>query len=246
LRFSSANSLSIGVAITAMLRAFYGWVREQALPESVFLGLAFVACLIGAVAFDATVVGLTQGPGAILERWDGSFGTILGGVPMPGRIGQYATLLVAWSLGCHLFAHRRTVPATPRAPAPSAPLGSDPDSALAVIGTTVRARDGNRTILLDRDEIDWIAADGDYIRVHCGPKSLLVRATMKHSSRLLAYRRLFVCRSAIVAASRSRDRSREAEITRSCFAVAPVKAGRNYAQHWTTCCASSGEGAKPW
>ena len=147
---------------------------------------------------------------------------------MPGRIGQYAILLVAWSLGWHLFARRRTDGAV----SPSVPLSESAEGALCVVGTTVRARDGHRVIILGRDEIDWIAADGDYIRIHSGSKNFLIRATMKHSAAVLeaiGFRR--VHRSAIVNPRRVREivRERNGECSVLLRNGFRVRVGRNYA-----------------
>ena len=40
------------------------------------------------------------------------------------------------------------------------------------------ARDGDRIEMIATGEIDWIAADGDYVRVHAGDRQLLLRSTM--------------------------------------------------------------------
>jgi two-component system LytT family response regulator len=45
-------------------------------------------------------------------------------------------------------------------------------------GARIAARDRGRVLLLDADEIDWVEADGDYVRLHAGERSLLVRETM--------------------------------------------------------------------
>jgi len=39
-------------------------------------------------------------------------------------------------------------------------------------------RDGDRIEMVPFDEIDWVAADGDYVRVHAGQRQLLLRLTM--------------------------------------------------------------------
>jgi two-component system LytT family response regulator len=45
-------------------------------------------------------------------------------------------------------------------------------------GARIAARDRGRVLLLDAAEIDWVEADGDYVRLHAGERSLLVRETM--------------------------------------------------------------------
>jgi two-component system, LytTR family, response regulator len=39
-------------------------------------------------------------------------------------------------------------------------------------------RDGSRVLLFDQQDIDWLGADGDYVRVHVKGRSYLVRHTM--------------------------------------------------------------------
>ena len=215
-----------GVAVTGGLRALYRRL-DQPTSKAFSLWIGLVACLAGAFIFDITVIALTQGPQAIPFHIDGIFGSLSGGVPMPGRVGQYFTLLVAWSLGLHLFqAHARSDAAVSVTPATEAA-----DGTLSVSGTTVRARDGSRTILLERDEIDWIAADGDYVRIHCGSRNLLIRATMKQTTGTLSPLGFVrVHRSAIVNPSHVREIVRDgndhAVVLRN---GARIRAGRNYA-----------------
>ena len=54
-------------------------------------------------------------------------------------------------------------------------------------------------------EIDWVAADGDYVRVHAGNRQLLLRLTMTHlESELPADRLVRIHRSTIVNVTRIR------------------------------------------
>ena len=219
-----------GILVSGGLSALYKWLDRRPVPKVLFVFIALAACVAGAATFDAVVIGLTQGPAAVLERWSagGTLGAILGGVPMPGRIGQYTTLLIAWSLGWHLFTRHRIE----RVAAQALRMPESVEGPLSVLGTTVRVRDGHRTILLDRDEVDWIAADGDYIRIHSGSKNLLVRATMRHSTAVLAaigFAR--VHRSAIVNPRRVREIVREGNGDSSVLLRngVRVRVGRNYA-----------------
>ena len=60
-------------------------------------------------------------------------------------------------------------------------------------------RDGSRVLLFDQADIDWVGADGDYVRVHAKGRSYLVRHTMSAmEARLDAERFARVHRSAIV------------------------------------------------
>ena len=219
-----------GMAVSGGLSTLYKWLDARPLPKVWFIFIALAACVAGAATFDAVVISLTQSPSVVLERWSagGTLGSMLGGVPMPGRIGQYTTLLIAWSLGWQLFARhgteRAAVPANVTSP-------ESVEGALSVAGTNVLVRDGSRIVLLDRDEIDWIEADGDYIRIHSGSKNLLVRATMKNSTAVLAavgFAR--VHRSAIVNPQRVREIVRDGNGDCSVLLRngVRVRVGRNY------------------
>jgi hypothetical protein len=219
---------STGIAMTGLLRSLYRIIWVESRRPFVSIPLSLLACTAGAIVLDTMVIAITQGPDALSFHLDGTFGSIVEGVPMPGRVGQYLTLLIAWSLGHHLLVNR----SSPRVEIPVVPEpASTSDSALSVSGTTVRARDGSRTILLERDEIDWIAADGDYIRLHCGAKYLLIRATMRHTSAALASLGFVrVHRSAIVNPKHVREIFREGnDQTVVLKSGTRVRAGRNYA-----------------
>jgi len=60
-------------------------------------------------------------------------------------------------------------------------------------------RADGKLVFLRHPEIDWVEAEGDYIRIHAGPKSWLVRETMKSVEADLGTRRfLRIHRSTIV------------------------------------------------
>ena len=68
----------------------------------------------------------------------------------------------------------------------------------------VRERD--RVVLVDAADVDWIEAEGDYVRLHVGPRTHLVRATMAAlEQELPADRFLRIHRSTIVNAARVRE-----------------------------------------
>jgi two-component system LytT family response regulator len=70
----------------------------------------------------------------------------------------------------------------------------------------VAVRDARRVIFLKPDEIDWIEAEGNYLRVHAGPKSYLLRETMNAAESRLAVRKfLRVSRSALVNLERIKE-----------------------------------------
>jgi two-component system LytT family response regulator len=66
-------------------------------------------------------------------------------------------------------------------------------------GLRIAARDRGRVLLLDANEVDWIEADGDYVRFHAGDRVLLVRDTLKTiESRLPPEKFVRIHRSTIV------------------------------------------------
>ena len=70
--------------------------------------------------------------------------------------------------------------------------GSDADSVIWV-------RDRSGQVRIDTARIDWIAAEGDYVRIHCGEQSWLQRATLSgYEERLDARLFLRVHRSFMV------------------------------------------------
>jgi two-component system LytT family response regulator len=67
----------------------------------------------------------------------------------------------------------------------------------------IALRDGSRVLLFDQQDIDWLGADGDYVRVHVKGRSYLVRHTMAAmEARLDPKQFARVHRSAIVNVSR--------------------------------------------
>ena len=92
-------------------------------------------------------------------------------------------------------------------------------------------RDRGRIVILDQDEINWIQAEGDYVRVHVTGRGYLVRETMgAMEGRLDPTRFVRVHRSAIVNASRIRELAPQAnrEFTVVLRDGARLKSSRSY------------------
>jgi two-component system LytT family response regulator len=73
-------------------------------------------------------------------------------------------------------------------------------------GNRIVVKDRDRVLFIDVGDIDWIGADGDYVRIHASGKSHLVRDTMAAMEQRLdpaAFVRIH--RSAIVNASRIKE-----------------------------------------
>jgi len=66
--------------------------------------------------------------------------------------------------------------------------------------------EGGRVVFLQPDEIDWIEAEGNYVRLHVGKESHLLRETMSSTEARLASKKfLRVSRSTIVNLERVRE-----------------------------------------
>ncbi len=67
-------------------------------------------------------------------------------------------------------------------------------------------RDGGRVIFIPPEEIDWIEAEGNYVRLHVGKESHLLRETMSSTEgRLASMKFLRVSRSTIVNLERVKE-----------------------------------------
>ena len=70
----------------------------------------------------------------------------------------------------------------------------------------LRIREDGRILFLKPEEIDWIAAEGNYVRLHIGRNSYLLRETMAETEARLAPKKfLRVSRSALVNLERIRE-----------------------------------------
>ena len=68
-----------------------------------------------------------------------------------------------------------------------------------------RVRNGSRIVFVDADRVDWIGAEGNYLRLYSGKQSHLIRETLSHvESRLDPRRFMRIHRSTIVNLDRVR------------------------------------------
>jgi hypothetical protein len=178
-----------GLLVTAGLRAVY---RTAAGPEQTrpwLAALIAVSSVAGALLWSAAmalVLGTNVRDQLVHVGFLGS------GVPMLSGMAYHAVILVVWSLGYVGFTRR---PLNPAREAP-APVTASRDVVL---------RDGRRTHVIAVDDIDWIRADGDYVRVHMGDRSLLVRDTMGRLEATLGHGLVRVHRSTIVNLARVKE-----------------------------------------
>ena len=92
------------------------------------------------------------------------------------------------------------------ASAESAPTRRPDAGEPAPLPNRIVIRDRDRVLFVDVGDIDWIGADGDYVRIHTAGKSHLVRDTMvAMEQRLDATQFVRIHRSAIVNVARIRE-----------------------------------------
>ncbi len=90
--------------------------------------------------------------------------------------------------------------------AESAPTRRPDAAEMAPLPNRIVVRDRDRVLFVDVGDVDWIGADGDYVRIHTAGKSHLVRDTMvAMEERLDATQFVRIHRSAIVNVARIRE-----------------------------------------
>src|ERR1700682_896606 len=72
-------------------------------------------------------------------------------------------------------------------------------------GGRLAVKDGERIVLLDRNAIDWIESAGNYVVLHCGGKTHVMRETLEHLREELGARFVRVRRDALVNAAAIRE-----------------------------------------
>jgi len=82
-------------------------------------------------------------------------------------------------------------------------IAKESDPTARVLADRFPVRDRGKVVFVRHVDIDWIGAEGDYVRLHSGAKNWLVRATLTSVERRLGRRRfLRIHRSTIVNADR--------------------------------------------
>jgi two-component system LytT family response regulator len=84
-----------------------------------------------------------------------------------------------------------------------AEMTNEPPDSSQALGDRFPVRDKGKTVFVRHADIDWVGAEGDYVRLHAGAKSWLVRNTLASVERRLGPRRfLRIHRSTLVNADR--------------------------------------------
>lgn len=108
---------------------------------------------------------------------------------------------------------QRTLAAAARSSGGAPPEGElSPPAAGDAPATRLALRLGSRTVLLPVDELDWVEADGDYVRLHAGEAAHFVAGRLSAlEERLDPARFLRIHRSLIVRLDRVRELRRDAD-----------------------------------
>ncbi|MBI3790063.1 MAG: LytTR family transcriptional regulator [Gemmatimonadetes bacterium] len=163
--------------------------------------IALVASAVLGLAWDL-VLSTVLGHRIALDL--GPWGALRAGVPRLTGAFYHASILAIWSLS-YLAMWRE--PGGAPEPEAVADMTQRPDEHAHASGgvaevaapTRLVLRDGRRVVMLGLDEIDWVEAEGDYVRVHAGSRRLLLRATLAGTaSTLPAHRYVRIHRSTIV------------------------------------------------
>ena len=204
MRVMVPNKLLIGatgvVASTLLRRVYRETMQRSARVELVFC-VAFLLCAVVGTVWSGVLAFFL---GSTVGDQLSNVGTLGSGIPAFAGAPYHAMVLLVWSLAYIGLSSLRIAPrGQPRRPsvmptsvgAPA--LNGDIPSPRELL-----VRDGKRTIVLAVADVDWIEADGDYVRVHTRGKSLLLRDTMTRLESALAAGFLRIHRSAIVNVAR--------------------------------------------
>lgn len=195
-----------GLLISVALRAMYRLAVKHDLTARGMIAVLAVACSLGGVTWSG-VAAVVMGTSFVdqLTR----FGTMHSGIPELGGAVYHTLVLLLWSVSYIALGKVRSGGPSAAAVRPAEIMSSGPDgAAVAADESRVRrviARDGNRALVLDIDDIRWIQAEGDYVRVHTSARSLLLRDTMTRLESALTHDFVRIHRSAIVNASLVRE-----------------------------------------
>ncbi len=177
-----------GLLASTGLRAVY----RAALWRGPRLGALIPMVLLTSVAagfgWDILLAELLGGPVSQDLRRLGALGS---GIPQLAGGFYHALVLLTWSVVYLALKHYPSQAASPV-------RGGRPGQLVL--------RDGKHALLVDAEELKWVEAAGDYVRLHAGPKRLLLRATMARiAATLPAADYLRIHRSAIVRLAEVRE-----------------------------------------
>lgn len=208
-----------GLLISAALRALFTRRLPAANPNGRVVTV--VAASVTAGALWSALLAL------LLGGYDSDqvfqLGTLAAGIPQLSGVLYHALVMFSWSLlyiGIAGAGQPRFVAERPAAISPS----TGPSGDLVI-------RDGSRRVVVTSSEVDWLEAEGDYVRIHVGPRNLLVRDKLSRIAEAHVPGFVRIHRSTIVNGTRVAElrmlRNRELEVTLR--SGVKLRASRTYA-----------------
>lgn len=212
----------LGLSISALLGAVIRGIELRRPHPTMVLGTMVVGAVLGGFAWNIMVALLVGSPGG--QRL-GPLSALDGGVPRLSGGFYHALVLLTWSVsfvGMRAYVARLRLPNRPE---------------------RIQTQDGRRTVLFEADEIDWVEADGDYVRVHAQGRKHLLRDTISRFESTLppgAYVRIH--RSSIINVRKVREvkPQRNQELLVVLRDGTTLKASRTYAERLHTALRSAG------
>jgi hypothetical protein len=181
-----------GILASALLREVYRRFAQPGASVGAAIGIAAVtSAIVGAIWSAITAVLLGSSIGEELHR----LGALDGGVPRFGGAAYEMMVLFAWSLVYLAY----TLTTDSKDGLLRRPPAAIPNRELVV------SNDATRVLVTQPDEIDWVQAAGDYVRVHTGGRSVLLRGTMTRYETTLGASYVRIHRSTIVNVARVRE-----------------------------------------
>jgi hypothetical protein len=160
-----------GLLISSGLRTLYLAARRRGPGSGVLIAIVLTASAGAGFLWDGVLAAWVGSPAHDLRR----LGALGSGIPQLAGGFYHALIMLSWSMAyvaISQFRSRSTQPVRVAALSESSP------PAPAESPRRVLLRDGKRALVLNAAEIHRVEAAGDYVRVHTGPKRLLLRATM--------------------------------------------------------------------
>jgi hypothetical protein len=221
--------------VSSALHLLYDTALQRSARPEMMIAVVISGSIAAGVVWSMTSALVITGGAAYAVR---PIGILEGGIPLLGGPIYHALVMATWSLGYLAFRSYRPALTIPDVGKTSGAWESsrNPDLISATDGRVI-ARDGSRSIVLEPDEIDWVQAEGDYVRLYAERRSFLVRSTMSQIEKTLPsadYMRIH--RSTIVNLARVREvlLQPHAELLVVLRNGTRLKASRSYAERLRT------------
>jgi len=186
----------VAIVVSSVLRAIYRAALQPSGAKRVVV--VAIASIVGGAVWDG-ITAMIIGRSTIHQL--ARLGILESGVPQLSGIFYHALVMLSWSFAYLSLSRSQHRLVSAAVAVPERESGSTHEGPFE----RLLARDGRRSLLLGIDEIDWIEADGDYVRVHASGKNHLIRERMVRLEGSLPGDYVRIHRSAIVNVTRIRE-----------------------------------------